>query len=112
VNIDVGDREEVCGFRWPAGHGGQHQCGHRIAHAIGQHWCPDDGAHVDALDTANRFMLGVRGGLISPAVPLVWPINPAQAVLMAAWLVALAEGLDPDAGELLVRTLDGVRSAR
>jgi hypothetical protein len=48
-----------------------------------------------AVDTVNYQMVGVQGGRVTVTLPKP-AMTPAEAVLHAAWLVALAEALDPD----------------
>lgn len=40
----------------------------------------------------NKFFIGMRDGKLTPAVVTIpWPLSPDDALLLAAWLVAMAE---------------------
>lgn len=47
------------------------------------------------MDIGNKFLIGAAGHgknmKIAPAVQPPWPLSPDDALLMAAWLVAIAE---------------------
>lgn len=45
----------------------------------------------DTLETGNKFMIGVQGESLIPMMPLPRKLSKADALNLAAWLVALAD---------------------
>ena len=45
---------------------------------------------MDSINTANDFLVGVRGDLIQPVLP-IGPMTKEKAIRLAGWLVALAD---------------------
>lgn len=43
------------------------------------------------MDIGNKFLLGMRNGGFAPQVPIEWPLKPDDALLLAAWLAAMAD---------------------
>ena len=62
-----------------------------------------------ALDTTNDQLVGVQGGTLVTILLPKARMTPAQAIRHAAWLVAMAEAVDPDAHYAFEQTLDAVR---
>jgi hypothetical protein len=50
---------------------------------------------VDQLDVVNRQMVGARGEFVHVALQPFLPLTPEQALVHAAWLVAMASTIDP-----------------
>ena len=50
------------------------------------------------MTTENKFMVGAQGlgpdGRVGPIMPPRWPLKKADALNLAAWLVALADDND------------------
>lgn len=46
------------------------------------------------IDTMNRFMVGIQGGNIIVMRPPIAPISKADALILAAHLVAMADDRD------------------
>ena len=45
---------------------------------------------MDGIDTTNDFLVGVRGDIIQPILP-VGPMTRETAIRLAGWLVSLAD---------------------
>lgn len=61
---------------------------------------------ADEIDTTNKFMVGMNGGGLAILIPPHRTISNADAILLAAWLVALA---DPG-GERFSVVLEAIQS--
>ena len=57
------------------------------------------------MDTRNRFLVGAQGDKINILNPPVGPITREDALLFAAWLVAIA-----DVDDIFAHTLEAVES--
>lgn len=53
------------------------------------------------MDTTNDFLIGVRGELVGPILPIAGAMTKDKALRTAAWLVALAEDNEGDFQKVL-----------
>lgn len=60
------------------------------------------------IDPMNKFMVGARGNGIIISLPPRGPITPNDALLLAAWLVLIAE---PDADNTFTEVTEAVSHA-
>jgi len=60
-----------------------------------------------AIDTFNKFMVAMKDDKIVMIRPPLQPITKEEALLLAAWIVALAE----DNEDEFQQVLDAIRSA-
>lgn len=51
----------------------------------------------------NKFFIGVRGDQYGPLAPIQWPLSADDALLLAAWLVAMAEPLATESFETILK---------
>lgn len=61
---------------------------------------------VPKIDTANHYLVGRRGDQLVVLLPVVGEISKDHALVMAAWLVALAD--DSEGYAQFHRVLDAV----
>jgi len=56
-------------------------------------------------EQGNKFLIRSRGGKLEPLLPIPWPLEPGDCLILAAWLVMLA---DPDAMNDFQTLLDDI----
>lgn len=66
----------------------------------------------ELIDTANYFVVVAKGGTVQVRYPPRRPITPREALSLAAWLVCMAEVVEPALakGEFQ-RTLEAIQNS-
>ncbi len=62
------------------------------------------------IDTMNKFFVGVQGDNVVFLRPIPQKISKADALLLAAWIVALADDSPSEADEEFKAVLDAVKA--
>lgn len=63
-----------------------------------------------AVNTMNDHVVGVQNGLITMALPPLCAMHIDEALRMAAWIVVIADGIEPGAESKFVDIVEAVRS--
>lgn len=71
---------------------------------------PADAPSLAFIDTTNDVLVGTQSGGVTILMPPTFPMTPAQATRMAAWLLAIATTLDPNVEQLFAPTLEAIRN--
>lgn len=65
---------------------------------------------LDEIDTTNDHLVGIHNGKVSMMILPIAPMTVAAAIRLAAWIVCIADAIEPSAEKRFNQILEAVRN--